>query len=182
METLNIVSLNTRGLGDMAKRRRIFNYYRPKCDILCLQETHSTEEIEKQWISEWGGNIIFSHGESNARGVAILTKKGFKGKLSEAEQDGHGRILCCTLQVESRIMCLMNIYAPNTDSPNFFENWIRKAFKKNSDIIAVGDYNTVSDPILDRNTNTGEIHKRATQMLKELREELFLEDILETAK
>ena len=29
-----------------------------KADIIFLQETHSKEELENQWINEWGGKII----------------------------------------------------------------------------------------------------------------------------
>ena len=66
---LNIVSLNVRGIRDAEKRCSIFNFYRNKCNILCLQETHSTLADEAMWRSEWGANIMFSHGESNARGT-----------------------------------------------------------------------------------------------------------------
>ena len=40
--------------------------------IFLLQETHSTRESVALWEREWGGKIIFSHGESNIRGVALL--------------------------------------------------------------------------------------------------------------
>ena len=73
---LRIITLNVRGLRNENKRRSIFNYYRKRADIICLQETHSTEVDEKCWRNEWGGIMLFSHGESNARGVAILVCKG----------------------------------------------------------------------------------------------------------
>ena len=37
-----------------------------------LQETHSLVSDENQWQTEWGSDIIFSHGSNNSRGVAIL--------------------------------------------------------------------------------------------------------------
>ena len=30
------------------------------CDILFLQETHSTEKIEHIWRNEWFGTVIYS--------------------------------------------------------------------------------------------------------------------------
>ena len=71
--TLNLISLNVRGIRDEIKRKKIFQFYNEKrCDVLCLQETHSTKEDEIEWKLEWGGNIIFTHGQSNARGCAML--------------------------------------------------------------------------------------------------------------
>ena len=40
--------------------------------IVFLQETHSCSRDEQKWKQEWKGEIIFEHGEYNARGVAIL--------------------------------------------------------------------------------------------------------------
>ena len=75
---VNIISLNVHGLRDTNKRRAIFEMYRKKCDILCLQETHSEVSDEPYWTAEWGGKIIFSHGNTNATGTAILVRKGDK--------------------------------------------------------------------------------------------------------
>lgn len=45
-----------------------------KSDIVLLQETHSSRESHENWRNEWVGEIYFSHGKQNARGVAILIK------------------------------------------------------------------------------------------------------------
>ena len=57
---LRIISYNCRGLRDKNKR------------ISLIQESHSTLTNELKWQGEWGGKIYFSHGEFNAKGVAIL--------------------------------------------------------------------------------------------------------------
>ena len=48
----DIVSLNTAGLGDYVKSRKVFNYMKkqtsPK-DIIFFQETHSVNKIEGLW-------------------------------------------------------------------------------------------------------------------------------------
>ena len=33
----------------------IIGVVRKKIDILCLQETHSTDKVELKWKREWGG-------------------------------------------------------------------------------------------------------------------------------
>ena len=56
-----------RGAANEQKRRAIFDKYRKSTDILILQETHSTKEVESIWESEWGGKVIFNHGTGMAR-------------------------------------------------------------------------------------------------------------------
>ena len=46
--------------------------------ITLLQETHSALTDEPDWSSEWGSEIIFSHGSTNSRGVAILIPESLK--------------------------------------------------------------------------------------------------------
>ena len=72
---VKIICLNVRGLQNERKRRIIFKYARDRTDIVLLQETHFTKQIQTVWKNEWAGKAIFAHGESNARGVCILFKK-----------------------------------------------------------------------------------------------------------
>ena len=47
---LNILSFNVRGLRDFNKRKEIYQYVKCKnCQIVMLQETHSTPEDEIDW-------------------------------------------------------------------------------------------------------------------------------------
>ena len=65
-----------RGLQDHVKRRNFFHYLRViDCDIIFLQETHSSVNDEKMWKSQWGEHIWFSSGSSYSKGVAILIRK-----------------------------------------------------------------------------------------------------------
>ena len=74
--SIKIASFNVHGLGDNVKRRQIFHYLHEKLfDVVLVQESHSTVNIEQRWRSEWGGNIFFSHRTSSARGVMILVSK-----------------------------------------------------------------------------------------------------------
>ena len=75
-DSLKLVSLNVRGLSNFRKRRAIFTWCRKqKADLIFLQETHSTKAGKYKWKKEWGSEIIFPHGSSNARGVAVLIKR-----------------------------------------------------------------------------------------------------------
>ena len=70
----DILTWNLRGLGDYGKRLKIFNWIKKHISeeaIVLLQETRSTEIVEKQWEQLWRGSIKFSHGTSSSRGTLI---------------------------------------------------------------------------------------------------------------
>ena len=55
--------------------------------MIFLQETHSTKIFEKVCLNQWGcstGNIIFSHGASDSRGVLIAFRKAWTLKSEHA--------------------------------------------------------------------------------------------------
>ena len=118
--SIEIVSLNVRVLRVVLKRRSIFNYYRDRGNIICLQETHSSPKDEAVWKSEWNGDILFSHGETNFKGVCVLLVKGMSKNVSTIQTDIEGRILNFNLQVEEYNLTICSISAPNVDSPEFF--------------------------------------------------------------
>ena len=75
MTEVKLLSLNIRGLQDSKKRREIFTWlkhnHKGSKSFILLQETHSKKEDELMWKNEWGAQILFSHGTSQSRGVAV---------------------------------------------------------------------------------------------------------------
>ena len=64
-----------------------------KSDIIFLQETYSTPEVENIWKSQWRGDIYFSHGSEHSRGVMILVKEGFDCEFKVCCEDTQGRFI-----------------------------------------------------------------------------------------
>lgn len=119
MANLKLVTINANGLGGAVKRRAIFNLIREQqCKIVFLQETHSTPDQEKIWSSKWGGRAYFSHGSSNARGVAILFSSTLPIKVLSSRQDGEGRFLLLQAAIDGWEFTFLNIYAPTADQPD----------------------------------------------------------------
>lgn len=115
---LKFLSLNVNGLRSPTKRRAVFQSLRAsEADIFFLQETHSTASEQKVWSSEWGGRILYSHGLSNSRGVAILFKRGCNPKFITTTADPEGRFLVALLKHHSDTIALINIYAPTQSEP-----------------------------------------------------------------
>ena len=100
MAELNIYCLNVRGLkSDTVKRKKIFaNFNKYRYDIVFLQETHSTNEIETTWAKDWNGQIIYSHGSSRSRGVVIMINKSLIEHIKNIQRDTEGRWLIVELQ------------------------------------------------------------------------------------
>ena len=151
--TVKILSLNVRGIGDPVKRRAIFNYYRARADILCLQETHSDQNCVDVWTAEWGGDAYFLHGSTNAHGVAILCKKFIPYRVIKQSTDLHGRLIVCDLEHindPTKHFTLGNIYGPNADKPQVFAEAFEKLSCMSVEMILMGDFNLVMDTRKDR--------------------------------
>ena len=69
---VKICTQNVRGLNNSLKRTKVFNRFKTKADVIFVQESHSTKIVERDWKSQWGGEILFSHGTSAARGCMIM--------------------------------------------------------------------------------------------------------------
>ena len=73
-----LASINARGLRSPDRRKLAFQYFIPKrFDIICLQETYWSEDLEMQIKREWDGDSFFAHGTENSRGVGISTIRAF---------------------------------------------------------------------------------------------------------
>ena len=168
MDNCKIISLNTRGLRAEKKRRELYTYLCNKnCDIMCLQETHSTMDDENLWQLQWGGKILYAHGTSQSKGVCILISRKVEQnvKILESNCDPNGRYIIAVLQIGERIVVLANVYAPNQDDPNFFQQLIQNIARTNqAEIILLGDFNLVLSPELDRSEKV-QYHPRSHKVL-----------------
>lgn len=153
MDQLSLVTLNTNGLRSVTKRRAIFSdLHKGGFDIIFLQETHSTKEDQRIWSTEWGGDIIFSNGRSNARGVAILFKKGLNPDVMTTVRDKEGRMLIVQVSLGADIVTLINIYAPTQSEPRQQDQFIGSLEESLADLeitilLMGGDFNTQLDEI-----------------------------------
>ena len=119
--SVTIATYNCNGLANDSKRNEVFTWLQDKKNIkiICVQETHSENELK--WKSEWGGDILFSHGLSNSRGVMILFKKELQHTVHSVQTDEDGRWLMVEVTVDNLCINIINLHAPNEDNPKFFE-------------------------------------------------------------
>jgi len=175
-----IGSYNVNGIANPRKRREVFNWLKEKnYDIICLQETHSSPEHEMAWKQDWHGEVFFNHGTTNQRGVLILCKENLKFTINNCSRDDDGRLLIIDISINDLNFCICNLYAPNRDNPDFFDN-IEKLMSNynHGNFIIVGDFNTVQNAKLDRaGRNPAVYHPNAQQKINDLMFALELVDV-----
>lgn len=178
MVDFSIMTYNANGLVNEKKRQKIFHHFhKTKINFIALQETHSIPKNEKIWSAEWGRKIIFSHGESNARGVALLISQDVNATVTNIERDDEGRYLIVSLTVDKLELLFVILYAPNLDTPEFFANVFAKSEEQIGRRIILGDLNTILDDQLDIRGGKGYSHKLCTEFIKNYLKENNLIDI-----
>ena len=111
----SLLSVNVRGINDDRKRRKLFTWlHKQSANVIYLQETYSSPQVERQWATEWGGQIVFAHGSNHSRGVAILFKSKFDYEIEESKAGNEGRYLFIKVKIQESDFTLLNVYAPNT--------------------------------------------------------------------
>ena len=176
----NFTTINVRGLRAADKMAKYFNFLRNKYyEVLALQETHSTKDCEKLWKSQWRGQIFYAHGESNSRGCAILIQRNVKTKVHKIVKDElEGRYLIIDIEVRAERFLLCCLYAPNSDSPQFFERVMGELDSFScQNLVMMGDFNTVLEKTDKRSNVVGIGHPKCVKFLKEVMADRNLIDI-----
>ncbi len=135
---LNIACLNSNGLREMNKVASVIGML--KADIICLQETHWSEDIMENIKKIWEEDIFVNHGNQKACGVAILIKRERVNSIKQIYKDDKGRLLGIEFMFCNELFRLINIYAPNVETER------KDIFKKMKPLckgkcIVVGDFN-----------------------------------------
>ena len=181
-----LTSYNVRGLQQKSKRLKIFSYIADKLSnngLFCFQECHSTPSLEEKWSSEWGGRLIFSHGQSNARGVAIGFTKNFDCSVNNIYRDVDGRILILEVSKDDDTFLLINFYNANSESEQIKALHSLDALLSKVDLdqdfkpILMGDMNLIFDTKLDALGGTPSLKKRSLVSLLKLLSKLDVSDI-----
>ena len=128
---------------------------------------------------EWNINYFISGHEKNAGGVLIAIDNNFEWKIHEQIIGKEGRYIIIDLEIQdiARFL-LINLYAPNDDSPTFFENIFNEV--ENMDIknlIITGDWNLINDFEKDTFNYKKLNNPKAQQIVTEYKNKLDLIDI-----
>ena len=142
--------MNCQGLSNMDKRSDTFNFLRNKnYSVYFLQDAHFTTKEQNYIRTQWGFECYFSNFSSQSRGVAILFNNNFEFKVLKVAKDESGNKLILDMVIEGKNITLINIYGPNRDEPDFYEEINNYIKNFDNQVILVGDFNMVLDPDKD---------------------------------
>ena len=149
MEMIQLESINCRGLQAKMKRLDFFDKAQgEKVNVLCLQETHLINDDLKILKEEWNINYFISGNVRNAGGGGLIAvDNNVEWKIHDNKIDKEGRYIILDMEViDIAGFLLINIYAPNEDSPIIFENLFCEIENMNiKNLIITGDWNLVND-------------------------------------
>lgn len=178
-----VLSLNVRGLNNITKRRSVFRWlHNRKEQIILLQETYSTKPLQNVFKAEWGGRVYSAHGTNHSRGVAILLKNNFGGKITEDIYDDEGRWLLLKIEIDNEIVSILNIYSPNKEREQLqFYTKLKYTLNKEATpfckLIIGGDFNVPLNETLDKKGGIPDKREKVVQKIEEISEEFNLHDI-----
>ena len=172
-------SVNVRGLGNKSKREQIFAWLKSSNHTLCiLQETHSGENTHTSWKQEWGNDAFWSGHSNNSEGIGILINPTVSYTIQKYTDLIPGRMQALELIINDKEIYFINIYGPNNDDCNFFEQ-LEKYLKENDEktFIISGDFNTVLNENLDKRNGRIYSHKRCRTVINNIIDGYSLTDI-----
>ncbi len=154
--TLNVITFNVRGLGHPIKRKRVLTFLKKeKIDIAFLQETHLSNEEHKKLKRDWVGQVYFYSFTSNKRGTALLIHKKLPFIFKEQYTDCEGRHILIRGMLYGQEPTLLNVNAPNEDSPKFMMDMITLFNQYNTNFGKIArDFNCCMDSNLDKSSAT----------------------------
>ena len=179
---LKFISFNCRGIGDFKKRKDVFGYLRNQDFNICfLQDIHCRKIGVPYFRNAWGTDVLVAPYTNNARGVAILTKN-IDVSFQDTLVDPDGNYIITKAKVSgSAEFRLVNIYGPNSDDPNFFEELFRKIERSldqnDMPVILAGDFNLTLNQNMDNYNYKRVNNARARDTVKDIMAERGLVDI-----
>ena len=177
--SLKLVTWNVQGIGHVIKRKKILTHLKKqKSDIVLLQETKLSDTEHLKLRRDWVGRVYFSSHSQNKRGTAILIHKNIPFILEHEEKDPEGRFILITGSILKKHITILNVYAPNSDSPHFISEIVLlfNHYCKGLGFLA-GDFNCIMNASLDKSSSANVSNPRSSAALNDLCKDTGLIDI-----
>lgn len=89
-------------------------------NINFIQDTHFIDTNENLIQTQWGYKAFFNSYRSISGGVVILLNKNCEIKVHNEFNHNSGNYIILDVTVDTLNFIIVNIYGPNTDSPEFY--------------------------------------------------------------
>ena len=184
MSSLKILSFNPNSIGRNPKRSEVLQFLRNKHpDIIFISDSRIGKEIESTVQAEWEGKSLFASFSSQARGVAILFRKGLAVEIMEETifRDHHGNFIAFNCKYENKVITLGCVYGPNSDDPEFYQKIVFHQIERLqalSDFTIIGgDWNITLNHSLDTHGYKSENNPKAKEVVQESMDNYGLVDV-----
>lgn len=177
---LRILTVNCQGLGETSKRKDVLNHLKAKhYNIYFIQDTHFVNTNENLIQTQWVYTVFFNSYKSNSRGVAILLNNNCEIKVHNQFNDKNGNYIILDVTIETLNFYLVNIYGPNTDSPEFYKELSNKIedIYSTQHVILGGDFNLVLNKKIDTMNYVHLNNPKSRQEVLNLMDNFNLKDI-----
>ena len=145
--------------------------------VIFLQETHLEVGGDLKIRRRWQGLVFSAPFNTQARGVLTLIHRSIPFNVTKVISDKMGRYLIVQGTLFTESLILVNIYAPNTDDPQFFSDLFILLTSLKGHYIISGDWNCTLVPDKDRSSQSDKSHRRSREIIHQFIEELNLKDI-----
>ena len=180
---VKIITLNTRGLRNYKKRRKLGNWFnQKKINVAFFQETHSSIADIQFWKTQFRGQCYFAHGSTNSKGVMVIIDYS-NLVVKDTIADPNGRYILISADLDDCPYIFLNVYAPNNETEHVsFMNTISNLLVDNclnpaTSVIIGGDFNFVYNVNLDRSGGNPRPWKGSVKVLDEILDAYNLIDI-----
>lgn len=106
----------------------------------------------------------------------VLIHKAVPFQVNKNITDKAGRYLIVQGTYMSKIINLVNIYAPNENNPALFKNLFLLIASLPGTVIVAGDFNCTLDPLLDRSSGLDSSHSQSRRKIRQAMKDLNLYD------
>jgi len=134
-----------KGLRHYEKRQKIFHWAK-SFDIIALQETFFTKDLESKLKKEWPGTIFNSYtNSSHSRGVSILINSQVDFELTKCICDGNGRMINLEFRHNNNVFQIINVYMPtDTNERKIAFNYLQNNVDYHANVhqVICGDFNS----------------------------------------
>ena len=152
--TLNLATLNVRGLRDSRKCARLLGELNNlSVDVAAVQETHFTCSADCG-VLESNFNIFSAYGSSASAGVSLLVGGSLDADVDVVFAGDGGRLVVADVAVKSFKFRLVAVYAPNiaVERISFFRR-LAPFLDDTKRLVLMGDWNAILDPKIDKDGN-----------------------------
>ena len=149
--SLNIATLNVRGLRDPSKCTRLLGELKNLgVDVTAVQETHFTCGVDCRML-ESDFNVFSAYGSRTSVEVSLLVGRSLDADVDVAFAGDGGRLVVADVAVKSFQFRLIAVYAPNivAERVSFFRR-LAPFLDDTKRLVLMDDWNVILDPKIDK--------------------------------